>query len=112
VVDEIRLAPIVVEAESELWVFRRHRVGAGPRHEPHEGAELRYERKRVEDQCDEQPGHLANKGGQSFEHAADAVEEQDQREDPQKDQQAPLVVFEHIRARRDESSGRQFTPTT
>ena len=51
-------------------------------------------------------------GGEAFEHAADSVEEEDQREDPEKDQQAPLVVLEHIRARGHDPSCRQFTPTT
>jgi hypothetical protein len=112
VIDEIRLSAVVVEAEPELGVVGCHRVGARAREEPHEQAELRDEREGVEDEGDEKARHLADECGETFEHTPDAIEEEDQREDPQKDQQAPLVVLEHIRARRHYSSCRQFTPTT
>ena len=47
-----------------------------------------------------------------FQHVADPVEDQDDREDPKEDQQPLLVVLEDVRGRRQESSDGQFTPTT
>ena len=85
-IDQIRLSAVVVEAESELGVVRRHRVGARTRQEPHEQTELRDEREGVEDERDEEARHLADERREAFEDAADAVEEEDQRQDPKKDQ--------------------------
>ena len=50
VVHEVGLPAVVVEAQSDLRVIRRHNVRAGTRHEPHEHTELHDESEAVEDQ--------------------------------------------------------------
>ena len=111
-IEQVRLATIVVEGKPDLRAVGRDDVLTRPRKEPHERAELGDERERVEHERDQETGRLPDEGREALEHAADAVEEEHQREDPEQDQQPSLVVLEHIRGRGHEASSGQFTPTT
>jgi len=112
VFQQVGLTAVVLEREPDLWAVGRHCVGPGTREEPHQASELRDAGHEEEEELYDERRHRAEERHEALEDVADPVEEEHERRDAEEDQQAPLVVLEHVSARRDDPSGCQFTPTT
>ena len=111
-VNEVGLAAIVVEAQSDLRIVGRHRIRSRTRHEPHHPDEPADVDDHQDDQLDEEGRTVRDERAKAFDDVADVVEVQHDHGDPKEDQQTPFVVLEHVRGRREDPSSGQFTPTT
>ena len=102
VLEEVRLAAVVLERQADLRAVRRHRVGARARQEPHEPGELRDPGDEQEDELDDELRHRRDELADSLPQASQSDHQHREEEDHEQDDEPSEVVMQDVRGRSDE----------
>ena len=97
--EQVRLAAVVLERQTDLRAVRRDRVGTRPREEPHEAGELRDAGDQQEEELDDQLRRGSDELADAFPEASQSVEDDQEQDDHEEDDEPPQVVVQHVRRR-------------